>query len=193
MDGCRGIGVGHFICKMANQTMKPTPERSALLSGGVCSAARLIGNVNADVVRLITVSQESTGRDTLAQIKIYGLRANIEKHRASLSESIHTSVMDALSYPAEKRFHRFIALEPEDFVFPSDRTPQYTIIEISMFEGRSIETKKALVRALYKNIGSDCGIEANDVEITIIETPKENWGIRGVPGDELSLNYKVNV
>ncbi|MEM6432015.1 MAG: tautomerase family protein, partial [Deinococcota bacterium] len=25
------------------------------------------------------------------------------------------------------------------------------------------------------------------------ETPKENWGIRGQLGDELSLNYKVDV
>lgn len=129
----------------------------------------------------------------MAQIKIYGLRAHLDKHRSSLSDAIHAGVMDALSYPAEKRFHRFIALEPDDFVFPTDRTPQYTIIEISMFEGRSVDAKKALIRALYTNIGRACGIEANDVEITISETPKENWGIRGMPGDELALNYKVNV
>ena len=129
----------------------------------------------------------------MAQIKIYGLLSNIEKHRASLSQAIHTSVVDALSYPAEKRFHRFIALEPDDFLLPSDRTNQYTIIEISMFEGRSVDARKALVRALYKNIEAACGIEANDIEITITETPKENWGIRGMLGDELALTYKVNV
>ena len=110
-----------------------------------------------------------------------------------LSETIHKSVVDALSYPAEKRFHRFIALESENFVFPSNRTHEYIIIEISMFEGRSVEAKKALVHALYKNIAGNCGISTNDVEITIFETPKENWGIRGIPGDELALNYKVNV
>jgi phenylpyruvate tautomerase PptA (4-oxalocrotonate tautomerase family) len=129
----------------------------------------------------------------VAQIKIYGLRSNLEKHRAELSESIHKSVMEALNYPPEKRFHRFIVLEQEDFVFPSDRSQQYTIIEISMFEGRSIEAKKSLVLALFKNIESACGIKANDIEITILETPKENWGIRGKPGDELTLSYKVNV
>jgi hypothetical protein len=32
-----------------------------------------------------------------------------------------------------------------------------------------------------------------DVEITITETPKYNWGIRGMIGDELKLNYKVEV
>ena len=101
--------------------------------------------------------------------------------------------MEALSYPAEKRFHRFIALNSDDFVFPSGRTNEYIIIEILMFEGRTADAKKALIRALYTNIERTCGIKANDIEITIIEMPKENWGIRGLPGDELTLNYKVEV
>jgi hypothetical protein len=33
----------------------------------------------------------------------------------------------------------------------------------------------------------------NDIEITIFETPKHNWGIRGLPGDELNLNYKAEI
>jgi hypothetical protein len=32
-----------------------------------------------------------------------------------------------------------------------------------------------------------------DLEITIFETPKHNWGFRGLPGDEHELNYKVDV
>ena len=36
-------------------------------------------------------------------------------------------------------------------------------------------------------------IDKNDLEITILETPKHNWGIRGLPGDELQLNYKVKI
>ncbi|GHU70367.1 hypothetical protein FACS189413_10620 [Bacteroidia bacterium] len=31
------------------------------------------------------------------------------------------------------------------------------------------------------------------IEISIFETPKHNWGIRGLPGDELQIDYKVNV
>lgn len=37
------------------------------------------------------------------------------------------------------------------------------------------------------------GIRPEDVEITIFETPKHNWRFRGLPGDEHSLNYKVDV
>jgi phenylpyruvate tautomerase PptA (4-oxalocrotonate tautomerase family) len=129
----------------------------------------------------------------MAQIKVFGLRASLEKHRGQLSEAIHQAVVEALSYPPEKKFQRFLALAEEDFVFPSDRSANYTIIEISMFEGRSVEAKKALVRALLRNIEQTCGIVPQDVEVTIFETPKANWGIRGMPGDELALNYKVEV
>jgi len=30
-----------------------------------------------------------------------------------------------------------------------------------------------------------------DIEIIMFELPKHNWGIRGIPGDELALNYVV--
>jgi phenylpyruvate tautomerase PptA (4-oxalocrotonate tautomerase family) len=130
---------------------------------------------------------------SMSQVKIYALRSSLSKHRVALSSAIHQSIVKALHFPTDKRFHRFIALEPEEFVFPADRSENYTIIEMSMFEGRSIEAKKSLIRALFANIEKACGIKPQDVEITIFETPKGNWGIRGMPGDELVLNYKVNV
>jgi len=129
----------------------------------------------------------------LAQVKVYGLRSHLETKRAAIGEAVHSAVMEALCYPKEKKFHRFFPLEPEDFVFPDDRSTAYTIIEISMFEGRTVEAKKALIRLLYKNLHEAAGIDSRDVEITLFETPKENWGIRGIPGDELALNYKVKV
>ena len=62
-----------------------------------------------------------------------------------------------------------------------------------MFEGRSIEAKKRLIRLLFERLERECGIAPMDVEVTIFETPQHNWGIRGVPGDELTLNYRIDV
>ncbi len=62
-----------------------------------------------------------------------------------------------------------------------------------MFEGRTSETKKELVRLLFANITNRTGISPMDIEITIFETPQANWGIRGFPADELSLGYKIEV
>lgn len=129
----------------------------------------------------------------MSQIKIYGLTHTINTYRKMLSPAIHSSLMESLNYPSEKIFQRFIKLEPEDFIFPQDRSENYLIIEISMFEGRSSFAKKQLIQSLFKNIETDCQILPQDIEITIFETPLENWGIRGKVASELTLNYQVKV
>ncbi|MBA3944731.1 MAG: tautomerase family protein [Herpetosiphonaceae bacterium] len=129
----------------------------------------------------------------MAQIKVYGLKEHLNQTKAQLSDIIHACAADALQLPTEKRFHRFFPLDRSDFYYPTDRTEKYTIIEISMFEGRSTEAKKHLVRLLFARISQEVAIGVQDIEITISETPKYNWGIRGLPGDELGLNYKVEV
>ncbi len=128
----------------------------------------------------------------MAQIKIYALRTVLENRRNTVSDAIHRAVVESLEYPMDKRFHRFFPLEAEDFVFPSDRSDHYLILEITMFEGRSVEAKKKLVRTLFERL-EPLGFSGQDVEITILESPKHNWGIRGVPADELALSYRVEV
>jgi phenylpyruvate tautomerase PptA (4-oxalocrotonate tautomerase family) len=113
--------------------------------------------------------------------------------RERLSDTIHSCVVDALEYPPDKRAHRFFPLEREDFFAPAGRSDRYTIVEISMFEGRSVAAKKRLIRLLFERLERACGIAPVDVEIMITETPRHNWGIRGVPGDELALTYTVEV
>ena len=128
----------------------------------------------------------------MSQIKIYAQQQTIQNYRQVLSDAIHNALVTALQYPEDKRFQRFIALTPEDFIYPQDRTENYIILEISMFEGRSSDAKKQLIMQLFKNIEA-IGIAPHSVEITIFETPKENWGIRGQHAPDLVLNYKVSV
>ena len=129
----------------------------------------------------------------MSQVKIFGLRASLAPVMRQVSDVIHSCVVEALQYPQDKRAHRFFPLERDEFYYPAGRTERYTIIELSMFEGRSVEAKKKLIRLLFERFEATLGIGPNDVEITIFETPAHNWGFRGLPGDEHSLNYKVNV
>lgn len=129
----------------------------------------------------------------MAQVVVYGHREALNARRQLLFDAIHGAVMAALEYPAEKRFHRFIALDAEDFVHPADRGSDYTIIEISMFEGRTEAARRRLITELFSRIESEAGVAPHSVEITITETPKVNWGIRGVNAADLSLGYTVNL
>lgn len=129
----------------------------------------------------------------MAQVKIFGLRSHIAPLRKPISEAVHDAIVEAYALPPQKRFHRFILLDAEDFLFPSDRSERYTIVEVSAFTGRSPEAKRSLISLIYANFISRLGYDPSDLEITLFETPREHWGIRGRPADELELNYEVKV
>lgn len=129
----------------------------------------------------------------MGQVKIFGLKKELNKNKVKISEVIHSCIVDGLKFPVNKKFQRFFLLDEADFYFPDDRTEKYTIIELSMFEGRSVDTKKEFIRLIYKRFQEQLNISGNDIELTIFETPKNNWGIRGLPADELLLNYRVNL
>ncbi|MES2674968.1 MAG: tautomerase family protein [Pseudomonadota bacterium] len=129
----------------------------------------------------------------MPQIKVYGIRKNLDPIKKKLSDVIHSCVMDALQFPADKRAHRFITLEQDDMFMPAGRTDAYTIIEITMIEGRSVVAKKNLIRSLFERIKNQLNIDTIDIEICIYESPACNWGFRGMHGDEIQLNYNINV
>jgi phenylpyruvate tautomerase PptA (4-oxalocrotonate tautomerase family) len=129
----------------------------------------------------------------MAQIKIFGLKEHLNPIKAKLSDVIHACVVEALVFPEDKRAHRFFPLEKEDFYYPAGRTDAYTIIEIHMMAGRTVATKKKLIRLLFERIHKALGISQQDIEISITESPAYNWGFRGMYGDEISLDYKVEV
>jgi phenylpyruvate tautomerase PptA (4-oxalocrotonate tautomerase family) len=129
----------------------------------------------------------------LAQVKIYGLKISLGKIKNELSKIIHESIVESLSFPKDKKYHRFILLDQDEMIFPDDKSEQYTIIEILMMEGRSTQTKNMLIKSLFTNLKEKLNIDNNDVEICIIESPASNWGFRGMTGDEIKLNYKVKI
>ena len=129
----------------------------------------------------------------MAQVVVYGRRQSLDQRRNGLSEAIHAAIMSALDYPPEKKFQRFIPLDEPTFIYPADRGADYTIIEISMFEGRTDAAKRALIVELFTRVEAQAGISPHSLEITITETPKVNWGIRGQNAADLTLNYHVEV
>jgi len=129
----------------------------------------------------------------MSQIKIYGIKEYLNPIKKQLSDVIHSCIVEALQFPVDKRAHRFFPLEKENMFYPSGRTDAYTIIEISMIAGRTVETKKRLIRLLFEKVQAELGISFQDIEISIIESPAHNWGFRGQHGDEIALNYNVHV
>ena len=127
----------------------------------------------------------------MVQVKVYGRREVLEPLRARLSDVVHAAAVDALGLPADKRFHRFFPMSAEDFPTPPGRTERYTVLEVLMFAGRTVETKKRFYARLFEGFAADLAVDPQDLEVTILETPRHDWAIRGRPGDELTLPYTV--
>lgn len=127
-------------------------------------------------------------------IVIYGIREQLTPITGKLSDVIQRSMTQVLGFPEDKRAHRFMPMDKTGFFYPSGRSDAYTVIEINMMEGRQVDTKKALIKALFSNIESALGISPVDIEIIIKEQPAHCWGFRGMTGDEVKdLTYKVKV
>lgn len=44
---------------------------------------------------------------SMAQVKIFGLKENLNPIRDRFSEIIHACVVEAFTFPPDKKFHRF--------------------------------------------------------------------------------------
>lgn len=126
-------------------------------------------------------------------VKVYALRTSLEGRRQAISDAVQAALVEAFGMPADKRAHRFFPLEREDLFAPPDRSENYLLIEFTVISGRSVLAKKKLVRAVFEHMEQDVGIAPQDVEIVILEAPAENWGFRGLHGDEAALSYKIRV
>src|SRR5262245_21521049 len=112
----------------------------------------------------------------MAQFKIYGRIEHLRARHQHISDVLHGAAVRTLQLPQDKRFHRFVPLEAWQLVAPKDRSENYLIVEAIMFTGRSVTVRKALVRAIMDDFAQHLGLASADVEVTLIESPRENWG-----------------
>ncbi|WP_416391534.1 tautomerase family protein [Alloalcanivorax xenomutans] len=127
-------------------------------------------------------------------IVVYGIKERLNPIKSQLSDVIHGCMQSVLGMPEDKRAHRFVPLERDDFYYPGGRSDAYTVIEINMMAGRKPETQKALIKAIFRELESQLSLPPVDVEITLKEQQPYQWGFRGMTGDEArDLKYNVNV
>lgn len=111
----------------------------------------------------------------------------------AIIEAIYAAQREALGVPEDDRLIRFFEHTPEHFHVPPGKTENFTLVEINLFAGRSIEAKRALYQSIVRNLGA-LGISPADIFIVLHDIPLENWGIRGgIPASEVNLGFKINV
>lgn len=103
-------------------------------------------------------------------------------------------MVEAIKIPDYDRFQRLYELENNNFEVPETKTDNVTIIEITMFKGRTINAKKNLYKTIVDNLAQNPGIYGNDITIVLYEPPLENWGVRGgKPANEVDSGFNITV
>lgn len=89
---------------------------------------------------------------------------------------------------------RLYELEKDNFETSPTKTENVTLIELTVFKGRSYEAKKNLYSAIVRNLAKSPGIDGNDISIVINEPPLENWGVKGgMPANKVDLGFRIEV
>lgn len=113
--------------------------------------------------------------------------------KSALLRALHRAQMEALQTPEWDRTIRLIEHDAEEFAVPPDKGPRYSLVEFTLFEGRTRDAKRKLYKAVVAHLG-ELGVPATDVKIVLIDVPLENWGIRsGQAASDVDLGFEVNV
>jgi phenylpyruvate tautomerase PptA (4-oxalocrotonate tautomerase family) len=113
--------------------------------------------------------------------------------KAGLLDAIHAAAMQALKVPDEDRTQILTEHPAEAFELPPGKGDRFTLVEVTMFAGRSADAKRRLSRAVVANLAGR-GVPASGVLIVLHEVPLESWGVRGgTPASDVDLGLEVGV
>jgi phenylpyruvate tautomerase PptA (4-oxalocrotonate tautomerase family) len=129
----------------------------------------------------------------LARIELLEGRTPEEKH--GIVETVRAALSGALQAPSDDPSVRLAEYPPEQFSlpYPNRHSDRYTLVEITMFVGRSMDTKRRLYDTIVRALGN-FDVPAHDVVVVLHEVPMENWGINGgTPASEVDVGFKVEI
>jgi phenylpyruvate tautomerase PptA (4-oxalocrotonate tautomerase family) len=102
----------------------------------------------------------------------------LKKRKSSFIEAVEDAITASLQTPKDDKVLRLVEHSPECFSIPMWASERFTLIEITMFKGRSMEVKRALYRAIVKSL-EPFGVPPNDVKIILVEVQPSQIGMRG--------------
>lgn len=127
-------------------------------------------------------------------VKVEILKGRSAEYKKAILDGIHSALVEAFKIPDYDRNQRLYELATEHFEFPDTKSDQVTLIELTVFKGRSLDAKRLLYSAIVRNLQNNPGIKGEDITIVLHESPMENWGVKGgKPANEVDLGFKIDV
>jgi len=117
-------------------------------------------------------------------VRITLARGQSPEHRRAVADGVHRALVDTANVPRDDRFQSVHEVPAEDLYFDpaylgQARTGAVAFIQITLNQGRSLEVKKALYARIAENLAASPGLRKDDVLVSLVEVPKENWSFGG--------------
>ncbi len=129
----------------------------------------------------------------MPNVEIEVRRQYTPDQEARIIDAVHSAVVEGLKIPEEDKTIRLVVHEPRRFPVSQSKSDRYTLVNIDLLAGRSLNAKKTLYRAIVRNL-EPLGIPPGQVKILLRESPSDNWGIRGgLPASEVDLGFEIDV
>ncbi|MBY0094609.1 tautomerase family protein [Priestia megaterium] len=102
-----------------------------------------------------------------------------EKELKTLLDAAHRAMLEAFGVPERDRYqivhqHPDHEMIIEDTGLGFERSKDLVIISVTSKQ-RTEEQKQALYRLIVKELGESCGIQPNDIMISIVENSNADW------------------
>lgn len=103
------------------------------------------------------------------------LQGNSSDYKRAVLDGVRKAVVDAVQVPDSAVEQFLYEIEPANSDYSPGKTRQRVIIEITLFQGRSLEVKRELYQTIAQTLAESPGIKATDITIVLYEIPRENW------------------
>lgn len=112
-------------------------------------------------------------------VRIDMRRGSTAAYRTQISGVVYEALV-GFGAPEDDKFQIINEHYAGNFLFSPnylgiERSEALIIIQITAVEGRSIEQKRALYRAIADGLNTAVGLRREDVLINLVEVPKGNW------------------
>ena len=116
-------------------------------------------------------------------ISIISMRAGKPAaYRQAIIDSLYQALREALQVPEDDQFITITEHEAANFRYGAtylgvQRSDDLIYIQVTVFNTRTVEQKRALYKRLAELLSEKPGIRSEDVFVNVLEAAKENWSL----------------
>ncbi|MFE0014666.1 tautomerase family protein [Mesorhizobium sp. NPDC059054] len=104
-----------------------------------------------------------------------------ETYRQAIFDNLYRAMRETLNVPEDDQFMTISEHDAANFrhgnAYGVARSADVVYIQITVFNSRTVEQKKALFGRIAELLGENPGIRPEDVFVNIFDAPKENWSV----------------